>query len=64
VVYDLDTGEPCGRSGPHGTILPLSQPTLDEEIGDAAAEAAPAQPGRAEGVQYKKDQEFEIFDLP
>lgn len=31
VVYDLDTGEPCGRLGPHGTMLPLFQPTAGVE---------------------------------
>ena len=63
LVYDLDTGEPCGRSGPHGTILPLSQPTVGEEIGDAAAEAAPAQTGRTETVPHKTGVEYEILDL-
>ena len=38
LIYDLDTGKSCGRLGPHGTILPLSQPTVgvgrwDEKTG-------------------------------
>jgi hypothetical protein len=39
-VYDLDTGKPCGRLGRDGKFLP--QPTVDEELHDAAAEVVPA----------------------
>jgi len=35
VVYDLDTGKPCGRIDRNGKILPLSQPIVDEEPRDA-----------------------------
>jgi len=44
LVYDLHTGEPCGRLGPHGTILPLSPPTVEAEVAPPRTEAdvAPA----------------------
>jgi hypothetical protein len=54
LIYDLDTGKPCGRIDRHGKILPLSRPKVSLECRDAKAEV----------VQDKKDQEFEIFDLP
>ena len=34
VVYHLDTGKPCGRMGPNGTILPLSQPMAEAKAQD------------------------------
>jgi hypothetical protein len=55
LVYDLDTGEPCGRSSPHGTILPLSQPPVGEEPRDAETEAAPEETAKAEVVQSKEE---------
>lgn len=54
LIYSLDTGKPCGRIDRHGKILPLLQPTVDVECRDAKAEVA----------QDRKDQEFEILDLP
>ena len=51
LVYDLHTGKPSGRIGRNGAILPLLQPTVDEEVPDAAAEARPAQAGKAEAVR-------------
>jgi len=69
LVYDLHTGEPCGRLGPHGTILPLLQPTVetevvppgteadvaqqDEQLRDGATEADAAQTVRSEVVPDK-----------
>jgi hypothetical protein len=64
LVYDIDTGAPCGRLGPHGRILPLSQPTANEELRGAATEALPAQTGKAEVAPRKEKDMFEILDLP
>jgi hypothetical protein len=62
LVYDLDTGKPCGRLGPHGTILPLLQPMVDEEPRDATIEAASAQTGKAEVAQGKEEDDLLILD--
>jgi uncharacterized small protein (DUF1192 family) len=34
VVYDIDTGEPCGRIGRNGRILPLPQPMAEARAKD------------------------------
>ena len=54
LVYDLDTGKPCRRIDRNGKILPLSQPTVDEEPRDATIEAASAQTEKAKVVQDKE----------
>lgn len=105
LVYDLDTGMPCGRIDRNGTILPLSPPTVEgegappkkdaemvildfnqacryqsafpggprtraaaiqhaEELWDAATDPTPAQTGEEEVSPRKKDEGYEIFDLP
>jgi hypothetical protein len=61
-VYDLDTGEPCGRIGRNGRILPLSQPPPDNEVRDASVQAAPVQTGKAEVVQDKEQDNLLILD--
>ncbi len=55
LIYDLDTGKPCGRIDRNGKILPLLQSTVDEELRDATIEAASAQTGKAKVVQGKKE---------
>jgi hypothetical protein len=62
VIYDLDTRKPCGRLGHHGTILPLLQPTADEEPRDATIEASSAQAGKAEIVHAKEEDDLLILD--
>lgn len=63
-VYDLDTGKPCGRLGRNGKILPLSQPTVDNELRDATTEALPAQTGKAMVAPGETEFGYKILDLP
>jgi hypothetical protein len=63
LICDLDTGRPCGRIGRDWKILPLSQPTVNEEPRDATIEAASAQTGKTEVAANKEDEEFKVSDL-
>jgi hypothetical protein len=62
LVYDLDTGQPCGRLGRNGKILPLSQPTVGVECRDAKTGVNPAQTGNADVILHKEDDELLILD--
>jgi len=64
LVYDLGTGKLCGRLGRAGKILPRSQLTAEEILRDAAPDATPAQTAKAEVSPRKKEEGYEIFDLP
>jgi hypothetical protein len=37
-VYDFDTGKPCGRLGPNGTTLPLSQPRAEAKVDEVVSD--------------------------
>src|ERR1019366_7016975 len=63
LVCDLDTDKQFGRIGRDWKILPLFQPTVDEEPRDAMTEAAPAHSGNVETVRSKQDEGFQILDL-
>ena len=43
LIYDLDTGNPCGRIGRDGKTLPLSQPTAEAKVVPPRKEAEVAQ---------------------
>jgi hypothetical protein len=64
LIYDLETGKPCGSIDRHGKFLPLSQAKVDEEPRDATREAASAQTKKAEDARQTQEDEFLIVDLP
>ncbi len=62
-IWDINTGLPAARDTIANGTRSGAVVQRDKELRGAETEAAPAQTAKAEVVQHKKDQEFEIFDL-
>jgi hypothetical protein len=62
-ILDINTGLPAARDTMANGTRSGAVVQRDKELRGAETETAPAQTAKAEVVQGKKDQEFEIFDL-
>jgi hypothetical protein len=64
LVYDYKTGEPYGRIGHHGEILPLAPTAVEVEVAPPGnADDVVILDYHAEAVQPKDEDDMEIIDL-